>query len=494
MKNSQKIGLLGALMFIVSCSTKKDAFLNRNYNALTTQYNILYNGGVAFNEGLQEINASYEDDFFELLPIEPLTFKNKKFRLPQLSSSSNKPGKGFKESPEQEESLTPFDIAEQKAVKAIQKHSMNIYGKERNKKIDDAYLLLGKSRYYTERFIPAVDAYNYIIANYPNASLLNETKIWRAKAHIRLENEELAIETLEILLRKPDLSDLIREEATTTLAMAFSKADTIELVRKYLWQATETSKNKVQKARNLFVLGQLYGLDGIKDTASIVFKKLINFKQAPYKFRIHAEIELAKNSVSDSSSSAIIERYNKLIKNRDNRPYLDKIYYQIAILQEKKDSVNLAVLNYNNSLRAKQGGAKQKTFSYEKLANIYFKNLDYVTASAYYDSILKVAENKQTLRIKRIERRSKNLTSLTKNEKLLQRNDSILLLASMPKKALEEYFQEYINKIKKEDEALAQKKLNALSFGSSFGGSSLSIDTAGKWYFYNTQSLGFGKG
>ena len=494
MKNSQKIGLLGALMFIVSCSTKKDAFLNRNYNALTTQYNILYNGGVAFNEGLQEINASYEDDFFELLPIEPLTFKNKKFRLPQLSSSSNKPGKGFKESPEQEESLTPFDIAEQKAVKAIQKHSMNIYGKERNKKIDDAYLLLGKSRYYTERFIPAVDAYNYIIANYPNANLLNETKIWRAKAHIRLENQELAIETLEILLRKPDLSDLIREEATTTLAMAYSKADTIELVRKYLWQATETSKNKVQKARNLFVLGQLYGLDGIKDTASIVFKKLINFKQAPYKFRIHAEIELAKNSVSDSSSSAIIERYNKLIKNRDNRPYLDKIYYQIAVLQEKKDSTNLAVLNYNNSLRAKQGGAKQKTFSYEKLANIYFKNLDYVTASAYYDSILNVAENKQTLRIKRIERRSKNLTSLTKNEKLLQRNDSILLLASMPKEALEEYFQEYINKIKKEDEALAQKKLNALSFGSSFGGSSLSIDTAGKWYFYNTQSLGFGKG
>ena len=414
MKNSQKIGLLGALMFIVSCSTKKDAFLNRNYNALTTQYNILYNGGVAFNEGLQEINASYEDDFFELLPIEPLTFKNKKFRVPKLSSSSNKLGKGFQESPEQEESLTPFDIAEQKAVKAIQKHSMNIYGKERNKKIDDAYLLLGKSRYYTERFIPAIDAYNYIIANYPNASLLNETKIWRAKAHIRLENEELAIETLEILLRKPDLSDLIREEAATTLAMAYSKADTIELVRKYLWQATETSKNKVQKARNLFVLGQLYGLDGIKDTASIVFKKLINFKQAPYKFRVHAEIELAKNSVSDSSSSAIIERYNKLIKNRDNRPYLDKIYYQVAVLQEKKDSINLAILNYNNSLRAKQGGAKQKTFSYEKLANIYFKNLDYVTASAYYDSILKVAENKQTLRIKRIERRSKELNNTYK--------------------------------------------------------------------------------
>ena len=498
MKNSQIIGFLCVLLFIVSCSTKKDAFLNRKYNALTTQYNILYNGGIAFEEGLSEINLNYEDDFFELLPIEPLSFDNIKFRIPILSTGAKEPGIGFDvkttTKTEPEVPLSSFDIAEQKAVKAIQKHSMNFAGKERNKKIDDAYLLLGKSRYYTERFIPAIDAYNYIIANYPDASLINETKIWRAKAHIRIENEELAIETLQILLRKPDLPDFIREDASTALAMAYSKADTIELVRKYLWQATETSKNKTQTARNLFVLGQLYGLDGIKDTASIVFKKLINFKQAPYKFRIHAEIELAKNSVSDSSSSAIIERYKKLIKNRDNRPYLDKIYYQIAILQEKKDSVNLAVLNYNNSLRAKQGGAKQKTFSYEKLANIYFKNLDYVTAGAYYDSILQVAKNKNTLRIKRLERRAKNLSSLVKYEKNLQKNDSILTLAGLPKDQLENYFQEYIDKIKKEDEELAQKKLNQISFGSSFGGGLQSSDFKGKWYFYNTQSLGFGKG
>ena len=498
MKNSQIIGFLCVLLFIVSCSTKKDAFLNRKYNALTTQYNILYNGGIAFEEGLSEINLNYEDDFFELLPIEPLSFDNIKFRIPILSTGAKEPGIGFDvkttTKTEPEVPLSSFDIAEQKAVKAIQKHSMNFAGKERNKKIDDAYLLLGKSRYYTERFIPAIDAYNYIIANYPDASLINETKIWRAKAHIRIENEELAIETLQILLRKPDLPDFIREDASTALAMAYSKADTIELVRKYLWQATETSKNKTQTARNLFVLGQLYGLDGIKDTASIVFKKLINFKQAPYKFRIRAEIELAKNSVSDSSSSAIIERYKKLIKNRDNRPYLDKIYYQIAILQEKKDSVNLAVLNYNNSLRAKQGGAKQKTFSYEKLANIYFKNLDYVTAGAYYDSILQVAKNKNTLRIKRLERRAKNLSSLVKYEKNLQKNDSILTLAGLSKDQLENYFQEYIDKIKKEDEELAQKKLNQISFGSSFGGGLQSSDFKGKWYFYNTQSLGFGKG
>ena len=498
MKNSQIIGFLCVLLFIVSCSTKKDAFLNRKYNALTTQYNILYNGGIAFEEGLSEINLNYEDDFFELLPIEPLSFDNIKFRIPILSTGAKEPGIGFDvkttTNAEPEVQLTPFDIAEQKAVKAIQKHSMNFAGKERNKKIDDAYLLLGKSRYYTERFIPAIDAYNYIIANYPDASLINETKIWRAKAHIRIENEELAIETLQILLRKPDLPDFIREDANTALAMAFSKADTTELVRKHLWKATETSKNKTQTARNLFVLGQLYGLDKIKDTASIVFKKLINFKQAPYKYKIHAAIELAKNSVSDSSSLAILERYKKLIKNRDNRPYLDKLYYQVAVLKQESDNLEEAIFYYNQSLRAKNGGAKQKTYSYEQLAKIYFKDLDYVTAGAYYDSILQVAQNKNTLRIKRLERRAKNLSSLVKYEKNLQKNDRILTLAGLSKDQLENYFQEYIDKIKKEDEELAQKKLNQISFGSSFGGGLQSSDFKGKWYFYNTQSLGFGKG
>jgi hypothetical protein len=31
------------------------------------------------------------------------------------------------------------------------------------------YLLLGKARYYDQRFIPALDAFNYILYKYPNS-------------------------------------------------------------------------------------------------------------------------------------------------------------------------------------------------------------------------------------------------------------------------------------------------------------------------------------
>jgi hypothetical protein len=39
------------------------------------------------------------------------------------------------------------------------------YRWKRNFQIDEAYLLLGKARYYDQRFIPPLDAFNYIYIN-----------------------------------------------------------------------------------------------------------------------------------------------------------------------------------------------------------------------------------------------------------------------------------------------------------------------------------------
>lgn len=490
MKKSKKIGCIGLLFLVGSCSVKKNAFLNRNYNALVTQYNVLYNGGLAFQKGVDEITSKHEDDFFERLPIEPLTFQRSNTKAPVFTSSLKGPGirvRNYADS----QPVSAFEIAEQKAVSAIQKYSMNIGGKERNKQIHEAYFLLGKSRYYTQRFIPAIEAYDYIIANFPESNLLDETKIWRAKAHIRIQNEQLAIETLELLLKKPTLSDAMKEEVYTSLAMAYSAVDSIHKVKQCLWQATKMSVNSDQRARNLFILGQLYGKDAIRDTATLVYHKLLQSKKAPYKYKIHAAIELTNNSVSDSLLATRSKQYEKLVKKRENRPYLDALYHQLAVLEARRDNLSKAILNYNKSLRVKNGNTKQKTYSYEGLANLYFKKQAYLLASAYYDSILLVAKDKQNLRIKRVERKAKNLRLLSKYEKIVRTNDSLLSLASQTEEALRNYFRKYIDRIKKEDDAMEQKRLSARSFGSSFEMIKGTRNTD-KWYFYNEQSLGNG--
>ncbi|APZ45757.1 hypothetical protein BW723_05360 [Polaribacter reichenbachii] len=497
MKNTQKTLILVIIFAtIYACGTKKDTFISRNYQALTTKYNVLFNGKQYFQEGVNAINEEYKDDWFQQLPIEPIVFDEDEFVIPKYN---NGPGTGFGNSRKKEEvqkELTTFEKAEEKAIKAIQIHGMNIDGYERNRQIDDAYLLLGKSRYYSQRFVPAVEAFNYVIANYPQANLIAETKIWRAKTNIRMDNEETAIETMKLLLVVRDtleahLPDEIKEQGHTALAMAYVRSDSLQKAKHHLQLATRTLNNRAQAARNLFVLGQMYSQEGKKDSASLVYQKLIDFKKAPYKYKIHANIELAKNSPNDSTANVVLEKLQKLIKDRDNRPYLDELYYQTGVLHQNNDSIQLALDYYNKSLRAEKGGDKQRTFTYEKLGNISFKQDLYQQASAYYDSVLQVSKDTLNLRIRRIKRKHKNLASLIKFENIVAKNDSIVRIASLSEDEQKQFFENYIEKLKTADEEAAQIRLNQLDFGDTNNG--LQSADKGNWYFYNNQSLSFGK-
>jgi tetratricopeptide (TPR) repeat protein len=181
--------ILAITLFVVSitsCSRKKDKFISRNYHALTTEFNALYNGYNALEQGRTNLNQGYTDNYWNVLPIERM----------QIDEDIILPGQSKNED---------FNRAEEKAVKAIQKHSMNIDGKEKNPQIDEAYLLLGKARYFDQRFIPALEAFNYILYKYPASDKINQAKVWREKANIRLENDELAIENLKRLLKQEDL-------------------------------------------------------------------------------------------------------------------------------------------------------------------------------------------------------------------------------------------------------------------------------------------------
>lgn len=490
------VSVISVLTILSSCSTRKDTIVSRNWHSLNTKFNVLFNGKEAFKKGIDGINESYKDDWFEQLPIEPIKFEREKIDIPKFNNSI---GAGFGDAKDEEKKAsTPFGIAEEKAVKAIQKHGMNISGEERNSQIDDAYLLLGKARYYDQRFIPAIESFNYVISSYPFANLINETKIWRAKTNIRLDNEEFAIETLNLLLKVKDTLELelpedIKEQGYTALAMAYVKMDSIQKAKKFLIKATETLNNKDQGARNLFVLGQIYSSENKKDSASVIFKKIINFKKAPDKYKMHANIELAKNTTSDSASVVILNKMQKLVKDRDNRKYLDELYYQIGLLHEKNDSIDLATAYYNKSLRTNSDNIKQKTFTFEKLGNINFKNSKYQLASSYYDSIINIATDTLNLRIRRIKRKHRNLASLINFEETVTRTDSILKIASLSKEEQETFFKKYIANLKKKDEESAQLKLNQQAFGASFGDNSLKSNKKGKWYFYNSQSLGFGR-
>ena len=161
-------GVLGGILFN-ACSTKKDAFINRNWHALNTKYNVLYNGNLAFEDGREQLNTTYQDNYWDILPVERLQVTEDI----KLDSEDNNPN---------------FIRAEEKATKAIQKHGMEIDNEERNPQADEAFLLLGQARYFDQRYVPALEAFNYVLRKSAKSDKYNEATIWREKTNIRLGN------------------------------------------------------------------------------------------------------------------------------------------------------------------------------------------------------------------------------------------------------------------------------------------------------------------
>jgi len=453
---------------------------------MSTKYNVLFNGNNAFDDAKKQLDDTYEDDFWKRLPIEPLKIEEEEI-IPM-------PGQTITRSTEPQ----GFEKAEEKAVKAIQKHSMVIDEFERNKQIDEAYLLLGKARYYSQRFIPALEAFTFAINKYPNANLFNETRIWKAKTHIRLQNEELAIRTLDLVLKSMDLSDNEYEKAHTAMAMAYTLTDSTQQVINHLKRATLYFSNRSQSARNLFILGQIYREENHIDSSNIVFENLALMKKIPQKYKVHATLERAKNYKAADSTDLTIYALHELIDNRDNRPYLDELYYQAGLISQKMDSLPYAYDFYERSIQHNTKKPFQKSLSYEKLGDLYFDDTQFEMAGAYYDSVLQINKlDQNTKRIRKLIRKRESLNDVILYENIVKRNDSILHLATMPEVQQKEFFQAYVEDLKARDEAEKLKnEIAAMNSGNGITDNMNNKQTSnnsGKFYFYNVQLVGLGK-
>lgn len=467
--------IFGGLVFN-ACSTKKDKFVNRNWHALNTKYNTLYNGNISFELGREELNSSYRDDYWEVLPVERLEVTDEI----KLDSEDNNPN---------------FVIAEEKATKAIQKHSMDIEDEERNPQIDEAFLLLGKARYFDQRYIPALESFNYVLRKYVESDKLNEATIWREKTNMRLDNPELAIKNLRRLFKFETLKDQEYADANAVLAQCFINLDVRDTAIQKLKIAQAYTKKTPEKGRYLFIIGQLYNQLGFKDSANYAFDKVIALnRKSPRVYMINAHLKKIQNTeITDTNQEELLEYLTDLEENRENRPFLDKIYREIAQFHLATASDSMAIAYYNKSLRATQGERKLNALNYQSLADYHFDQDAYKTSGAYYDSTLtNLTEN--TRKYRSIKKKLDNLEDVIKYEDIVHYADSVITLYEMPEVERKAYFEDLIAQLKLKEEEEAQKKLEQSQAGfAAFAQSKGGKENKGKFYFYNITSLGYGK-
>ncbi len=104
------------LLFLTACSTQKNTPANRFFHSFTTKYNVYFNGITSFEEQLDLMQKSYEDNFTHLLYMHPVSA----YGVP----SDPQPQGDFSRSLE-------------KSQKAIRQHSMQKPPKHNRKKMDD---------------------------------------------------------------------------------------------------------------------------------------------------------------------------------------------------------------------------------------------------------------------------------------------------------------------------------------------------------------------
>ena len=467
---------LGAVLLSLGCSTKKDAFINRNWHALNTKYNVLYNGNIAFDQGREELRNAYRDDFWEVLPVERLQVTDEI----KLDSENNNPN---------------FVIAEEKATKAIQKRSMDIEDIERNPQTDEAFLLLGKARYFDQRYIPALESFNYILRKYEQSNKLNEATIWREKTHMRLDNPELAIKNLRRLLKFEQLKDQEYADTYAVLAQSYLNLNAPDTAIQQLKIAQAYTRKNEERGRYLFIIGQLYNQLGFKDSANYAFDKVIELnRKSPRVYMINAHLKKIQNTqITSENQELLLEYLVDLEENRENRPFLDKIYHQIANYHLEIASDSTALAYYNKSLRATQQDRKLNAKNYEILGEYNFNLKEYKTAGAYYDSTLtNLVEN--TKKYRRIKKKFDNLEDVIAYEEVVRHTDSVITLYQMPEEERISYFEDYINQLKEKEAALeAEKEKKATAGYAAFATTQGGKENQGKFYFYNITSLGYGK-
>ena len=107
---------------------------------------------------------------------------------------------------------------------------MNIGGYEKNNQIDESYLMLGKSRYYENRYLPAMEAFNYILYKYPTSNNVYQAQVWREKVNLKLENEQLAIKNLNRTLKGQKISGQDLADIHSVLAQAYIKKNVLDIM------------------------------------------------------------------------------------------------------------------------------------------------------------------------------------------------------------------------------------------------------------------------
>ena len=388
------------VLLTLSCSTQKNTWATRSFHQTKVKYNILYNGNVAYEEGLKAIRDANTDDYSRILNLYPV--------------SNHKAA---------EASTSQMDKTIEKCRKCIKLHSIKAKPKRDPKKAHDpeykrwlqseefnanmklAWVRLGEAEFHKGDFLGAVSTFNYVINHYANdPDIVAQCQLWIARAYAEMDWQYEA----EDMLNRVQIDALSRKHARLYSAV---KADVLLHGQHYheaipfIKIAIPYEKRKIYRPRFAYVLGQLYEQENKREDALQSYKSVVRMAP-PNEMEFNARLRMAE--LGGKNSLRQLKTMTRQSKYKDR---LDQIYGAMGnIYLTHKDTAKALEL-YEQAITESTQAGTAKAAVLLRAGDIYFEQRNYVKAQPCYREAVTIitAENEH---FSRVQKRSEVLDEL----------------------------------------------------------------------------------
>ena len=482
-----------------SCSTQKNTSSSRWWHSFNAKYNTYYNASLAYIEASLEKENGNKDNYTETLPL--YTVSNKQSR--ELGKSN-------------------YETAITKSKKAIKRHSIKkrpVWTKKRRKTERDiewlnrreynpflwkAWMLMGRSQFHSGAFDEAAATFSYMSRLYnTQPAIYGKARAWLAKCYIE-QNWMYDAEDVIRNMRRDSIDWRCRKEWDYTLADYYLHTGQADSAALYLRRVVKHEMRKKQRAREWYILGQVYAQSGKYPEAYDAFRHVIR-QNPPYELEFNARISMTEVMPGLKSKSKVA-RLRRMARSDKNKDYLDQVYYALGNIYIAERDTSNAIKSYEKGVSLATRSGIEKGVLLYTLGNLYWTLERFSDARRCYSEALGLLD-KERREYETLSNRSKILDELVPHTESIHLQDSLQALAKMSEKDRNEAIDRVIAALKKKEkeERLAQLDATSAMSGNSIGQTSGTQNmtsspvqqpksgTQSVWYFYNPMAVQQGK-
>lgn len=526
----KNILFLLVICLVASCATKtkKPEQRSKLLKGFSTYYNTLFNAKDALNSEFTTRDKGHKDNFYApYIPIltyeeQPLgsdlgqteAFAENSMKMAEVANQA--PGRGNSgvpnmpggpgsnaESPNgQSKGATTLEIAEAKALKAINKYSVTRNGEEKNKQIFDAYMILVQSRIYRGKPLEALDALNYVFTHMKDDKRITLARIYQGLAYDKVKDYHRAHETYA-KLKGEKIDKTYAKLLSIYYAESLLDAGKKEDAAKELDIAYDLNSNRKLKSRIAYLRGQVLENLGQNDKARESYTAAYKYSN-DFEFEVKSQIAIAKTFNGKGDYNGAKNYLEGISKKGTYGSRKNEFYYALGLMANKAGKKDEAQQFFRKSLFEKVSDPQIRGLAYYEIGKSYLERNDYIGAGSYYDSALAVMTYEPSKIL--LKDQSAYIKKISKNYYLIKKNDSILSLAKMDTNQRTEFFSKHIAKLKAKEEKEEQERRRAernkgfdtgdYSANSIFANNSNSFEDFGTttkgFYFSNTGTVSKG--